>query len=79
MARQLAAATKQATQKAGAEPIELSTISKNHDACARVPRVTGWKFGDTPGATGAYHPNALGQAAAAALLVAKVKSTQWRN
>lgn len=75
LARQLAQATKKAAQRGGAEIIQASAASRSHHSCSDVPWVTGWEFGKNPGDTGPYHPNELGQAAIADLLIAQVKES----
>ncbi len=71
VARQLALATKHAAQRTGAELVELSKASRHHDVCSADPWVTAWEFGPDIFAGGAlaYHPNAEGMEAAAALVI----------
>jgi lysophospholipase L1-like esterase len=73
LARQLAQATKKAAQRGGAEIIRASAESQSHHVCSAVPWVTGWEFGKNAGDTAPYHPNGLGQAAIAELLVEQIK------
>jgi lysophospholipase L1-like esterase len=65
-ARKLQLATKHATQQTGAELVELSKASRQHDACSSDPWAYGW------GAL-SYHPNDAGHTAAADLVVQQLR------
>ncbi len=70
VARRLQLATKHAAQQTGAELVELSKASRDHDVCSDDRWVTVWAFSPdflTGGAV-PYHPNAAGMSAAADLL-----------
>lgn len=73
VADQLASATRAATLAGGAKLVDMATIGKGHDACARDP----WANGLTPDHGAAFHPTQAG-ARATALEIAKVAGLEIR-
>ena len=70
IAEQLQLATKKAAQRSGVELVELSKASRDHDACAEEPWVTGWDVSGVMTGQSPWHPNAAGVQATAELLLA---------
>lgn len=69
LADQLQQATKTAARESGAELVEASVASRDHDVFSTDPWVFGFEFGDLlAGGAKAFHPNARGMAAVADLV-----------
>jgi lysophospholipase L1-like esterase len=66
VAAELSNATMHAAQETGADFVAASRISRQHDACASTPWMTGYDF--SPGVA-AMHPNEAGHAAVAAAVI----------
>lgn len=73
VADQLANATRAAALSGGAKLVDMTTIGKGHDACAREP----WANGLSPEHGAAFHPTEAG-AKATALEIAKVAGLEVR-
>ncbi|WP_267347013.1 SGNH/GDSL hydrolase family protein [Sphingomonas sp. GM_Shp_2] len=71
IATRLAAITRRAAAKGGAEVLRASDVSQNHDACSAQPWVSGFPL---PGSAFfvPYHPNAQGMAAIADRLTERI-------
>ncbi|WP_397589064.1 SGNH/GDSL hydrolase family protein [Sphingorhabdus sp.] len=65
LAQQLALATKRAADETGAQLVDIAKASIGHDVCSKMP----WVNGASVQTGTAFHPNAVGAAATADLVI----------
>lgn len=69
VARRLDVATRNAATQAGVIFVDVAAASAGHEACSTAP----WVYGAVPDKGTAFHPNAAGAAAVAALVVQAIQ------